>query len=386
MGEELNKGTESRRESGLKLSLASWVLGSILLVFFFVVFFGVEALPVFKQRMLALACSLLAGVFTYFLTGDLKLKFTLKFSKFAQVAGRATGGVGAFLSVMIWWLSPLAPVNVQEQLQEIKENTSAIRQDNAAIHRVVTDNKESLDSVVAMMEKLLQEKQVSDTQPPELPEEARKLAQQIPDDAGLYARALKAIAQRHFDEALKLLSEAANSHETELVKIYRAQGDAKYYQGRYSEAIPFYEKAYVLNPDDPEIMNDLATALHFAGKYAEALGFFKSSLEARERKHGPDHPNVATGLNNLALLLMDQGKYAEAEPLYKRALEIKEKALGPDHPSVATGLNNLAELYRAQGKYAEAEPLYQRALEIEEKALGSDHPSLAMGLGGTCQR
>ena len=60
---------------------------------------------------------------------------------------------------------------------------------------------------------------------------------------------------------------------------------------------------------------------------------------------------------------MTTGRYAQAEPLLKRSLQIRETKLGPDHPDVATTLNNLALLYKKTGRYAEAEPLYQAVPE-----------------------
>ncbi|CAN0308647.1 unnamed protein product, partial [Ectocarpus fasciculatus] len=40
------------------------------------------------------------------------------------------------------------------------------------------------------------------------------------------------------------------------------------------------------------------------------------------------------------------GKYEEAGLLYKRSLAIDENVHGPDHPDVATGLNNWAGLLK----------------------------------------
>src|SRR5439155_467798 len=75
-----------------------------------------------------------------------------------------------------------------------------------------------------------------------------------------------------------------------------------------------------------------------------------------------------------------QGQYAKAEPLCQRSLNIRETKLGPDHPDVARSLNSLATLYTAQGQYAQAEPLCQRSLKIREASLGPDHPDVARNL------
>src|SRR5262245_56063571 len=123
-----------------------------------------------------------------------------------------------------------------------------------------------------------------------------------------------------------------------------------------------------------------AIDLRNAGKYDEALPYFESALEIRERRLGPDHPDVCQAINGLAALHYYKGEYSKAEPLYQRALAVWEESLGPEHPSVAHTLNNLAALYSAQGYYVKAEPLYQRALAIKEKSLGAEHPDVARSL------
>ncbi len=60
---------------------------------------------------------------------------------------------------------------------------------------------------------------------------------------------------------------------------------------------------------------------------------------------------------------------AKAEPLYQRSLAIWEKAHGPDHPNVATGLNSRALLYDELGESAKVEPLFKRSLAITPNAI-----------------
>src|SRR5262249_10830605 len=120
-----------------------------------------------------------------------------------------------------------------------------------------------------------------------------------------------------------------------------------------------------------------ASDLRNSGKYDEALPQFERALEIREKRLGPDHPDVSQAISGLATLHYYKGEYAKAEPLYQRALAITEKSLGPEHPDVAQSLHNLAVLYSALGDYAKAEPLYQRALAITEKSLGPEHLDVA---------
>src|SRR4030095_7035934 len=158
--------------------------------------------------------------------------------------------------------------------------------------------------------------------------------------------------------------------------------------GKYDEAQPYFEGALEarerrLGPDHPDVsqaIDGLATLHHYKGEYLKAEPLYQRALAIREKSLGPDHPDVANSLNYLANLYADIGDNAKAEPLYKRALAINEKSLGPDHTDVAKSLNNLAILYLDMGAYAKAEPLYQRALAINETSLGPEHPHGAKAL------
>src|SRR3972149_5911926 len=94
---------------------ASWVFGGLLFLFFVGVFvFAPATLPEFKQRMLAIACALLSGLFAFFLTGDMGLDVKWSSPRFGRLAVKATGGIAVFVFVLLWWLSPLVPVGVEK--------------------------------------------------------------------------------------------------------------------------------------------------------------------------------------------------------------------------------------------------------------------------------
>src|SRR5215813_6055435 len=170
-------------------------------------------------------------------------------------------------------------------------------------------------------------------------------------------------------------------------KLYKKADDLRI-AGKYVEALPHFERALEirerrLGPDHPDVgqtINGLAIVHYYKGDYAKSESLHQRALAIWEKSLGPEHPDVARSLNNLASLYWKLGDYAKAEPLNQRALAIQEKALGPDHPEVARSLHNLALLYRRMGDYVKAEPLYQRALAIREKSLGPDHPDVAASL------
>jgi tetratricopeptide (TPR) repeat protein len=359
-----------------ELTLPTWVFGSLLLAFALGVFvFGPDALPDHKQRILAIAMSLLAGLFGFFMTGDIGLELRWVASRFGEVGVKAAGGVALFVLVLVWWLSPLAPVPTQEMKERLERVVST-----------TTRIEGKTDKVVALLEQQLSVKdqqieflqaQLAGGEPPRPSERARQLAAEIPDTAGPYARGLKATAERQFDDARRLLDEVIANPETELVRAYSARGDVEFYAGRYADAAVWYQKALALRPNDPDLLNAASLALLEGAQYSAAERLLRRALVIREQTLNPDHPDVATALHNLASLYSDQGKLEAAESLYRRALAIDEKALGPDSPVLAMTLNSLAGVYEAQDKLAEAEPLLQRALAIQQKALGAENPFVA---------
>ncbi len=340
----------------------TWVFGSLLFLFFVCVFvFAPEKLPEYKQRMLAISCALLSGLLAFFLTGTIGLEVKWIKSRFGDIGVKATGGIAVFVLVLCWWMSPLAPIGVGD-------TAKIVRLLDGEFNRQLGEKDTQITFFQGQIERV---QKVEEPSP-----RARELAAQIPSNADPYALALKAIAEKRFDNARKLLAEARETKEVELSRNYEATGQTEIFAGRYTDATNWYQKALALRPGDASLLNQTALAFYYAGKYAEAEPLYRRSLEIFEKVLGKEHPDVATSLSNLAVLYRAQGKYTEAEPLYRRSLEIREKALGNDHPDVAASLNNLAGLYYAQGKYAEAEPLCLRSLEILEKALGKEHPDV----------
>lgn len=98
----------SANQSRLK---GSWIFGSLLLIFFIYVFsFGPDMLPEYKARMLALISALIAGLFGFFLTGDVGIEIKTLQSRFGTIGVKAAGGLALFVMTIVWWGSPLAPV------------------------------------------------------------------------------------------------------------------------------------------------------------------------------------------------------------------------------------------------------------------------------------
>ena len=104
--------------------------------------------------------------------------------------------------------------------------------------------------------------------------------------------------------ASKLLEQADDPTNPDW-KLISARGTVLAKQGRYREAIPFYERALALAPDQASILNNLALAHAMEGNPDKAEPLLK-----RAAATGGNEPRVG---QNLALVLGLQGKYDEAK-------------------------------------------------------------------------
>jgi len=62
-----------------------------------------------------------------------------------------------------------------------------------------------------------------------------------------------------------------------------AKGQSFLENGKFNDALGFFEQALLLNQDDPNLWNNKGTALRSLGRYEEALECFNKSLEIDPR-------------------------------------------------------------------------------------------------------
>jgi Flp pilus assembly protein TadD len=113
-----------------------------------------------------------------------------------------------------------------------------------------------------------------------------------------------ALEHDQISAAQKLL-EAADDPSAPDWRVLSARGTVLAKQGKHTEAIPFYERALQVSPDNPSVLNNLAMAMALDGKADKA--------EAMLRKATAANPSDERVSQNLALVLGLQGKHNEAE-------------------------------------------------------------------------
>jgi Tfp pilus assembly protein PilF len=139
-----------------------------------------------------------------------------------------------------------------------------------------------------------------------------------------------------------------------LKRILAKQGAILMESGDEANAIKAYNDALVIDPEYPEVLNDLGVIHKNKGQLTEAANCFTRAIAAR-----PDYP---LPLNNLGMVFFSKGQMAAAEDLFRRALALK-----PDYPDA---LNNLGTVFHSKGFFAESISIYNKAL-----AARPDYPS-----------
>lgn len=112
-------------------------------------------------------------------------------------------------------------------------------------------------------------------------------------------------------------------------KVISARGTVMAKQGKFADAIPFYERALTLSPNNPNVMNNLAMSYAMTGDAKKAEGILREALAS---------PGAAPKVReNLALVLGLQGRYDESKA-------VASGVLNPD--AAAANANYLREMVK----------------------------------------
>lgn len=171
--------------------------------------------------------------------------------------------------------------------------------------------------------------------------------------------------------AQKLLEQADDPAKPDW-KVISARGTALAKQGLYREAVPFYERARALAPEESSILNNLAMAYAMDGKADAAEPLLKQAAAT-----GRSDERVR---QNLALVLGLQGKHDEAKlaaaqnlPGDKAAANIEYvRSIVKAEPSVTT-----AAVANPQAREAAAEDKPQPKPQQKAQAKAKSNTRLA---------
>jgi tetratricopeptide (TPR) repeat protein len=109
------------------------------------------------------------------------------------------------------------------------------------------------------------------------------------------------------------------------------------------------------------------------GRLSEVETIFRNEVEARKKRLGDDHPDVAFSLKLLGDRLCEESKFAEAEKLFREALATQRHTLGAGNHLVVVTLDALTEALAQQGKMEEVVDLSRKELERCRQSRGTEH-------------
>jgi tetratricopeptide (TPR) repeat protein len=154
----------------------------------------------------------------------------------------------------------------------------------------------------------------------------------------------------YYDKALEL--------DPNYVSALNNKGVALKKQGKYQEAIDYYDKALELDPNYVSALDNKGQVFEEQGKYQEAIAWFDKALKVNPN-YEESLTNKVNALNNKGNALLELGNYNEGIKYYDKVLEID--------PNNEYALANTGWALNQQGKYQEAIEYYDKALEIDPK-------------------
>jgi tetratricopeptide (TPR) repeat protein len=187
------------------------------------------------------------------------------------------------------------------------------------------------------------------------------------------------------EEVFEILLEQTDQ-ESKRQHLYHRLAWAKEGQGKYREAIEFYEKAVeikkkTLAPNDPSLAmsyNNIGNVHQNMSDYPEALSSYEKALAIQQQSLSPNHPDLAKCYNNIGLIHLKMRDYAKALVSIEKALGIFQQSLSLNHPDIASSYNNIGLVYQHMRDYPKALSPSEKALTIQQQSLPSDHPNLAV--------
>ena len=163
---------------------------------------------------------------------------------------------------------------------------------------------------------------------------------------------------------------------------YNFQGISLGYQGKYQQALTFYQRSLKIKEkigDKKGIsatLNNMGQIYENQGDYKQALEYHERSLKIKEEIG--DKKGMANSFNRIGFHHENQGDYAKALEYYLLSQKIQEE-IG-DKRGITWTLINIGNINHNQGNYHKALDYFQRSLKIQEE-LG-DNRGIANSLSG----
>ena len=130
-----------------------------------------------------------------------------------------------------------------------------------------------------------------------------------------------------------------------------SQGNFFFSQANYIEAIAFFKKASIINPNSYSAYFNWANCLKRTGAFDEAIQLYRRCTEIK--------PDLTQAYNNWGLCLYEQGLHAEANAKFLKAIAY--------NPRFHQAYNNSGLAFEGLGQHDEAISKYQTAVVLSPK-------------------
>ena len=253
---------------------------------------------------------------------------------------------------------------------------------------------------------------LTDDNDPQLYALTDRLREEMQDSTGWFRLGKLMVTLAEYKKAENfyeiLLTQETNDRKR--APIYYQLGLTKSCQGKYADAITFYENSITLyqkilplqhsdgtarkNSADllyekvPQMQhesldfihyhisacyNDMAIAYVKMKEYSKALPYYEKILEIRQRTLPSNHLDLIASYDSIGLVHQHLGNYPQAIFYLEKAFEITQAVLPSNHPNLASSCNSIAGMYSKLGQYSEALSYYEKVLEIQQKSLPENH-------------
>jgi len=357
-------------------AVASWIFGSITLIFLIIAFFFVRGkLPLFKERILAVIAALCAGLFAFFFTGYIFLNIEYELPEGIKIAIKSTGGLALFVLIYVLWFFQLKPTqnNKLIKIKQVKPARDAVSATDSA--SVQIDNRQGLEpeTILAELKQSLLGQGASQERIRQLEQQIGEYKQQLAEALeraqnlqakGEYPQAEQALEDiRKSGDMTKLqqlLIEDRDHRRNELIQRNREIAAVAYLRGDIQTANNAVDEILKLLPDDIPALNQKGNIHLLQGRLDQAEQSFQRVFHLAQQQQ--DLLWQANALGNLGIVYKTRGDLINAEDMYKKALDIFIQ-LGSLEGQAQT-YGNLGIVYKTRGDLINAEDMYKKALEI----------------------
>ena len=169
-----------------------------------------------------------------------------------------------------------------------------------------------------------------------------------------YDKLYKKFVKKNFSEVIRECNKVLKKRKHQL--FFNLLSFAYQKSGKIEKSIDVMKEALVLNPNNPNFLNNMGTCYYMLHKYSEAEKYYQKGLEIDNK-----HLHI---LNNLGNLKRETYKIAESIQYYKKVLSIQNNAV----PS----LFNLVGIYRILNQKENSKQYCKEILKLNKRLTDAD--------------